>query len=263
MAREIGGKHVEARNLLPPGVDPHQFALSPRDISLVDSADLLITNGGGLDDFVTTALEKAPLRPNRRQVVVSEGIPRLDSPEAGHEHEGGDPHLWLDPVFAKRYARSIADAIVGELERRGDRSGAAAARTRALAFEKQLDSLNEEYRRELAPLHGRGFIAFHGAFGYLAQRYALNMAGVWQTTPGREPGPREVGDLLRMARRGTVKALLSEPQLSPRALEMIARDSRIPLVEVDPLETAANFSTTHYIPVMRANLRALVRALDR
>src|SRR5262245_23695117 len=30
-ARQVGGENVVVRNLLPPGVDPHEFALSPRD----------------------------------------------------------------------------------------------------------------------------------------------------------------------------------------------------------------------------------------
>src|SRR5690242_8594992 len=46
-AREVGGDAVEVRNLLPPGVDPHEYALSPSDVSLVAHADLLIANGRG------------------------------------------------------------------------------------------------------------------------------------------------------------------------------------------------------------------------
>jgi ABC-type Zn uptake system ZnuABC Zn-binding protein ZnuA len=264
-AREIGGPVVEVRNLLPPGVDPHEFALSPRDIALVDRADVLIANGAGLDDFLTAALRKARLNPGRSIVTASEGLPRIDmtGSEHGHEHESGDPHLWLDPVYARTYARAVTNSIVDELRRRGDERGAEEVRQRAAAFDARLAQLDADYRRTLAPLRGRGFIAFHGAFAYLAARYGLNVAGVWQTTPGREPGPREVASLLQLARDKSVGALLSEPQFSPRALEMIARDSRIPVYQVDPLETARDFDSTHYIPVMRANLQTLTRALSR
>jgi zinc transport system substrate-binding protein len=262
-AREIGGPEVEVRNLLPPGVDPHEFALSPRDIALVDQADLLIANGAGLDDFLTAALRKARLNPGRSVVVASAGLPRIGLAGPDHGHESGDPHLWLDPVFARTYAHTVADSIGGELRTRGDERGAEQVRQRAQAFDGQLARLDADFRDGLAPYRGRGFIAFHGAFAYLAERYGLEVAGVWQTTPGREPGPREVGQLLRLAQSKSVGALLSEPQFSPRALEMIAHDSRIPVYQVDPLETARDFGTAHYIPIMRANLRTLARALSR
>lgn len=264
-AREIGGPDVEVRNLLPPGVDPHEFALSPRDIALVDRADLLIANGAGLDDFLTDALHKARLNPGRKVVAASEGLPRIGAAESdhAHEHESGDPHLWLDPVYARSYARAVAGSIIGALRARGDQRGADRARQRAEAFDARLARLDADYRQTLAPYKGRGFIAFHGAFAYLAARYGLNVAGVWQTTPGREPGPREVASLLRLARDKSVGALLPEPQFSPRALEMIAHDSRIPVYQVDPIETARDFDAAHYIPTMRANLRALTRALAR
>src|SRR5438132_754276 len=58
-ARTIGGPDVEVRNLLPPGVDPHEFALSPRDAELVAGADLIIANGAGIDDFILDAVRKA------------------------------------------------------------------------------------------------------------------------------------------------------------------------------------------------------------
>src|SRR5258708_1117928 len=46
-AREVGGDSIEVRNLLPAGVDPHEYALSPSDVELVSRADILIANGRG------------------------------------------------------------------------------------------------------------------------------------------------------------------------------------------------------------------------
>jgi zinc transport system substrate-binding protein len=265
LARTMGGPDVEVRNLLPPGVDPHEFALSPHDIALVDQADLLVMNGAGLDDFLMSAVRKARPRDNRRIVVASAGIPRLNAGshegDEGAHGESGDPHMWLDPVFARRYTKVIAAEMEGELRDRDEGQAATRVARRATALEDELARLDEDYRRTLAPLQGRGFIAFHGAFAYLAARYNLRIAGVWQTTPGREPGPRDVAALLRMARDRGVRALLSEPQFSPRALEMIAHDARIPVYTIDPFETAPNLDSADYIVAMRANLQTLVRAL--
>jgi zinc transport system substrate-binding protein len=264
-AREVGGSDVEVRNLLPPGVDPHEFALSPRDVALIEGADVLVANGAGLDDYLTKAIQKAQLT-KRDVVVCTEGLPKQRE-AAGHadkDHEGeeGDPHLWLDPQFARWYVHNVAQEIVNEMIAHGDLEKAQAVKDRAAKYDTQLVTLDKEYRTRLGAVPNRAFIAFHGAYGYLAARYGLEVAAVWQSTPGREPSPREVGSILKVARDRKIRALFSEPQFSPRAIEMIAKDARLPVYTLDPLETAVDLQGTRYLTTMRRNLDTLVKALS-
>lgn len=260
-ARQVGGDNVEVRNLLPPGVDPHEFALSPSDVDLVAGADVLIANGAGLDDFITDALQKAEIS-SKPTVECAKGLPMLASAEkespGEHHHESGDPHLWLDPVNARTYIRRIADALATAAP-----THVVDIRDRAAAYDAQLATLDADYRRALSPLHNRSFIAFHGAFAYLAKRYGLNVAAIWQTTPGREPAPRDVGAILATAHAKNVRALFAEPQFSSRAIEMIASDAHLKVYYLDPLETTTSFDRTYYLAVMRANLETLVSALSK
>jgi zinc transport system substrate-binding protein len=263
-AREMGGADVEVRNLLPPGVDPHEFALSPQDVALVAGADVLVANGAGLDDFLTEAIQKAQIT-NRELVICTEGLPkRAESPghsKDGHEGETGDPHLWLDPQFARRYVQNIAQATMNELVARGEPDKAETVKRRVANYDSHLVALDKEYEARLSRAPSRAFIAFHSAYGYLAARYNLEVAAVWQSTAGREPAPREVEAILKTARDKKIRALLSEPQFSPRAIEMIAADAHLPVYKVDPLETTLDFNHTHYLQTMRTNLNTLVRAL--
>lgn len=262
-AREVGGDSVEVRNLLPPGVDPHEYALSPSDVSLVAHADLLIANGRGLDDFLAEALRKAGAS-GRNPIYCAEGLPVLKSGSGDdHDHESGDPHLWLDPYLARDYVRKMASAIAGELKMQGKGVEAGAVEQRAKNYERQLLALDAQYRSELGGHTNQAFIAFHSAYGYLAARYGLTMAGVWQPSPGHEPGPREVAKLIDLARAKRVSVFFSEPGFSPRAVETIAHDAGLPVRPLDPLETAEDFSRTHYLETMRANLSTLVSALRR
>jgi zinc transport system substrate-binding protein len=258
-ARQIGGEDVVVRNLLPPGVDPHEFALSPRDISLVAGADVILTNGAGLDDFIGDAISKAGVG-NAKIISMTSGSSLLNSRSEGGK-ETGDPHMWLDPQQAGTYVGRISMALENEAELRSYRDAEERIRTRSVALGRSLMGLDKQFESQTARLKGRSFISFHGAFAYLAQRYGLNLAGVWQSTPGREPSPREVEALLKKARSANVNALFAEPQFSPRALEMIAADAHLPVFTLDPLETADDFERTHYVDVMQRNLRVLVTAL--
>src|SRR5579862_1704984 len=89
-ARQIGDSNVDVRNLLPPGVDPHEYALSPRDVETVANADLLIANGSGLDSFMTAALEHSGAS---RLRLVDCTTALVSNGDAGSPP---DPHIWLD-----------------------------------------------------------------------------------------------------------------------------------------------------------------------
>ncbi len=78
--------------------------LSPlhRDVALVSDADLIFTNGAGLESFMTRLLENAGAQAT--PVSLSDGLELIPSAEeethAGEteiSHEDGDPHVWMDP----------------------------------------------------------------------------------------------------------------------------------------------------------------------
>lgn len=274
--RRIGGEDVEVRNLLPPGVDPHEFALRPQDVTLVAQADLILSNGSGLDEFLTEALRNGQVT-GKPIVALSEDLPKLQvkghrhhaeqEHHAQHDHGSeeapGDPHLWLDPVYAKAYVEKIADALTQAAQQHPDSQRVIGGiRERATRLLRELDQLDSDYRRTLAPLQHESFIAFHSAFAYLAARYRLQMVDIWQTTAGKDPSPREVSALLQTVRQQSVRAFFAEPQFSSRALEMIAADARVPVYILDPMETAADFNHADYLQVMRTNLATLERALQ-
>jgi zinc transport system substrate-binding protein len=265
-ARQVGGDAVEVRNLLPAGVDPHEYALAPSDAELVSHSDILIANGRGLDDFLTEALSKAD-QAGRQPLQCGEGLPALQADahdahdgEQAHDHGEGDPHFWLDPVLARRYARRIASTIVAALREQGKLREAREVERRASDYDASLVRLDEDFRRELAPFAGRPFIAFHGAYGYLAARYDLHMAAVWEPSPGRQPGPRDVARLIDLAGEKKVEVFFAEPGFSSRAVEMIAGDARLRVLTLDPLETALEPEKTNYLDTMGTNLRTLRHA---
>jgi zinc transport system substrate-binding protein len=140
--------------------------------------------------------------------------------------------------------------VIGGIQERSER------------LKRELDQLDADFRRTLTPLQNESFLAFHSAFAYLSARYRLQMAGIWQTTAGKDPSPREVGALLESVKTRRVRAFFAEPQFSSRAIEMIAADARVPVYILDPMETASDFDRADYLAIMRANLATLERALQ-
>ncbi|MDE0445679.1 MAG: metal ABC transporter substrate-binding protein [Spirochaetaceae bacterium] len=87
----IGGDRISLYVMLAPGVDPHVFQPTPRDLRHVADADVLFANGAGLEaDFLGSLLETAE---PRRMVEVSAHLPlrRMDDvEEEEHDEEPGD-----------------------------------------------------------------------------------------------------------------------------------------------------------------------------
>ncbi|WP_202078916.1 metal ABC transporter solute-binding protein, Zn/Mn family [Caldalkalibacillus salinus] len=56
-ANEIAGEHAEVVNLVPPGVDPHNFEPTAQDIIALSDADIFIYNGGGFEHWLEKIIE--------------------------------------------------------------------------------------------------------------------------------------------------------------------------------------------------------------
>jgi ABC-type Zn uptake system ZnuABC Zn-binding protein ZnuA len=126
----------------------------------------------------------------------------------------------------------------------------------------ELARLDTEYRRALGRLGRKRVVAFHNSFAYLARRYGIEVVGLVEESPGKEPGARHVRELIDSIRALGVRAVLVEPQLSPKIAEAIARDSGASVVRVDPVGDPADPERATYLALMRSNLRALASALE-
>ncbi len=99
-AELIGGADVEVTNLVPPGVEPHDYELTVDDVKAVQDADVILYLGGGFQPALEAALE---VRVRARRSTCSR---RSDVNEY-------DPHVWLDPALYAQMAAVIGD-VLGE-----------------------------------------------------------------------------------------------------------------------------------------------------
>ncbi len=136
-----------------------------------------------------------------------------------HTHGRLDPHLWLDPDYARRYVQLITDALV-EL----DPDRAEAYRRRGAAAAADLQRLDERIRAVLAaiPADRRKIISTHDAFGYLAAAYDFEVSGFVAPTPGQEPSAAAVERLERAIRALPVPVVFQEPNYR-RQNDLLAR----------------------------------------
>jgi zinc transport system substrate-binding protein len=249
-ARQVGGDWVQVITLVPPGASPHTYELTPAQAEQVAQARLLVLNGVGLEYWADKLVQSAG-NPNLIVVDTSKGIEIL----AGDAGElGGNPHIWLDPRNAIVQVEHIRDALL-----QADPDHAADYRANAKRYSDELQNLDQEIAGEVATWSSRQFIAFHPAWAYFAKRYRLEQAAVIERSPGREPSPAEVAQIVETARRIGAKAIFAEPQFSPKATQTIAEESGAQVLFLDPL--GSSLDDPGYLNLMHYNLAQMAKAL--
>jgi zinc transport system substrate-binding protein len=248
--QQVGGDHVQVITLVPPGASPHTYELTPAQAEQVAKARLLILNGVELEYWADKLIQSAG-NPNLIVVDTSEGIEILEGKAA---ETGGNPHIWLDPRNAIAQVERIRAALL-----QADPAHAADYRANAERYIAELRDLDQEITNEVATWSSRQFIAFHPAWVYFARRYGLEQAAVIERSPGREPSPAEVAQIVETARHIEAKAIFAEPQFSPRAAQTIAEESQAQVLFLDPL--GSSLDDPSYLNLMRYNLAQMARAL--
>ncbi len=246
-ARRAGGDRVRVEVLVPPGGSPHTFEPTPAQLRLLQEADVLVLNGVGLE-FWADKLIKSVDNPNLHVVTTAAG---LDILQTGDEEdtEVGNPHVWLDPVNAAIQTMRIRDALVAV-----DPAGQPIYDAQTGAFIEELKALDREIMLTVDRFPTKKFIAFHAAWVYFARRYGLEQAAVVESTPGQEPSPADIALIVEVAREINARAIFAEPQLSPKAAQVIAEEAGLEVLFLDPLGTPPDYD---YLRTMRHNLEQL------
>lgn len=264
-AARIGGEHASVRMLVPAGAEPHDYEPTARDVARLMAAKMLVYNGAGFEPSVE---KLAPSLPGTVvKVNATAGLPLVEADAAGEPRRAGenrkaafDPHVWLDPVLARRQADNILAGFV-----QADPAHRTAYEQHATELKADLGALDARYRRTLQSCRRRVIITNHASFGYLAGRYGLTMLPISGLSPEAEPSPARLKEIVRLARQYGVRIIYFETLVSPRVAETIAREigaqTRVlnPLEGLNPEEQRRGAA---YVRVMDENLRALADGLD-
>jgi zinc/manganese transport system substrate-binding protein/manganese/iron transport system substrate-binding protein len=248
LAQGAAGPSVDVRSLVPVGVSPEDYQPAPVDIAALRDADVLVENGAHLEDWLAGTLRNAG-NPHLVVVVCTDGLAVRD----------GNPHLWMDPVYARAYVAKIRDAIVA-----ADPAHAAAYRASAAAYDGQLAALTARTHAKIAtiPPSRRAMIVFHNAFDYYAQRFGLRIIGAIEPTAGADPNPAHIAELVRLARANGVTAVFAEHEYSDRLARTLAASAgglKVAFLYDDSLGTDPAVQT--YIGMIDTDTDTIVNAL--
>ena len=258
-AERVAGDLAVVTNLLSPGSDGHDLELSPKQVTAVTNADLVVHQSGyqaALDEAIT---QQQPAR----VLDTADFLPLLPAAETadghdheaadGHDHGAYDPHVWLNPMNLAEIGGQIA-AVLAEI----DPDNAASYAANAARLTDDLTGLDDQFSAGLTNCRTDTFITNHAAFGYLADRYHLHQVGISGLSTEAEPSPARIAEVQQIARERDLTTIFYETAVSPKLAQTIASDLGLKTDVLDPLETLSSESRgDDYIQVMTANLTSL------
>jgi ABC-type Zn uptake system ZnuABC Zn-binding protein ZnuA len=248
----VGGDRVTVGSIIPPGVGPEDYEPKPNDARALDGADLVVSNGVGLDDFLGGLVEANGSDAPR--LVLGDGIPTIAVDGVPN------PHFWLDPtIVAERYLPAI-EAKLSEI----DPAGAATYHANAAAYAAEVAAMDAELMTEVAtiPAANRKLVTFHDAFPYFARHYGFELVGVILGSPGQEPSAGELAALVDTVKAAGVHAVFSEAQFSPALAETLAGEAGITRVITTLYNDALGPAPADsYVGMMRWNMAQIVEGL--
>lgn len=296
---QVAGDLAEVENLVPAGVEPHDWEPSPQDMASITDADVFVYNGAGMESWADQVLDSAA---GQHVLVIeaSEGIEIMegeahshdhegeahDHEEADHDHEGEahdhdeadhdheneeahshdhdhgglDPHVWLSPAMAIQQVRNIEKGLSEAAPEHKE-----AFKANADAYVAKLEALDKEFQEGLKDSLRKDFITQHTAFSYLAKQYGLTQVPIAGLSPEQEPSAAQMAEIIEFAKAHNVKTIFFETLVSSKVADTIAAELGAKSAVLNPIEGLTEEDIaggSDYLGLMRQNLEALKAALN-
>ena len=253
IVQNVGGIRVAASSIIPPGVGPEDYEPKPDDAKKLSDAQLIVSNGIGLDDFLQKLLASGT-GGQTPHLVLGDGIPVMTVDGEAN------PHFWLDPTLVKQYYLPAIAAKLAEL----DPAGKATFDANVAAYGARLDSLDVALKAQIEtiPAANRKLVTFHDAFPYFAKHFGFELIGVILQNVGQDPSAADLAALVDTVKAAHVKAVFSEAQFSPKLSETLALEAGISNVVTTLYNDALGPAPADtYLGLMRWNVDQIVPAL--
>jgi len=262
----VGKEMVSTQSLMGPGVDPHLYKASAKDVSTLSNADIIFYNGLHLEGKMTEVFENMSKR-GIKTVAVAEGIDKsklLQSPTYKGYY---DPHVWFDAGLWSNAVDRVTGALVAhdpankEIYLQNSADYQAKLKTLGTFIHNKVNSLNE---------NKRVLITAHDAFGYFGKAYNFEVIGLQGVSTDSEASTADLQNLSKLIVERKIPAIFVESSVSPKYIEAVkeAVNSKGFNVEVGGVlysDALGNYGTPEgtYVGMFEYNVNTIVDSLNK
>jgi len=261
---QIAGNRAVVQGIVPEGVNSHTFEPPPSTAKLLSKADLIFVNGLKLED-PTKDMAQANMKSGARIVeLATQSIAKSDWIfDFSFPKKDGkpNPHLWTDPLYAIKYAKTIRDAFIV-----ADPKAKATYEKNYSSFEQIASSISDSLKsdQKSLPSSQRTLLTYHDAYAYFSRDYGWNVIGAIQPSNFEDPTPKEIARLIDQVRAAKVKAIFGSEVFPSKVLEEIGNETGVRYVDTlrdDDLLGVPGEPEHSWQALMRSNYVTMIEAL--
>lgn len=255
--RQIAGSlldsgDVELMLIVPAGMDSHSFEPTPADMIELQSADIIICNGGAMEQWFQKVSDSLDLE-GQRVITMMDYVDTVEEEivegmeaeahdhtedhvhEAGEElEEGGlyddghqeeieyDEHIWTSPVNAMKISAAIADTLC-----QADPAHESTYLENLSSYEKKLSALDQTFREIVDQADGK-LVVFGDKFPlrYFFDEYGLEYRAAFTgCSTDTEPSAKTIAYLIDKVREFQIPAVYYLELSSHRVAEIIGEET--------------------------------------
>ena len=259
----VVGDEAEVMVLMKPDADPHSFEISAKDAARILGADLLVSNGLGLEEGLQQHLDQAEAE--GVETLAAGDVVDVLAYSSGDSEGADDPHFWTDPARMLDVTAAVADAVEHHVEG----ADARVIRSNADDYSERLRELDSEMTAafEAIPAGQRNLVTNHHVFGYLADRFGFTVIGA--VIPGGStlaaPSASDLRDLVGAIDEAGVATIFAESSQPDRLVQVLADEAG---VDVDVVElfteslSRPGSGADSYLTMMRTNTERISTGLS-
>lgn len=230
----------------------HDYTLQVSQMRMIESAQIIVISGAGLEDFLEDALVSAhQIIDSSAGCHVHDGEHHSHEEDHAHSHEQ-DPHIWLSPVNAKIMAQNICSGLTLTYPQYAD-----VFENNLKKLTVQLDALQAYGLEQLSQLSCRELVTFHDGFGYFAESFDLTILKAIEEESGSEASAKELKHLVTLVAEHNLPAVFTEENGSVSAARVICAETGI-----NAYSLSMAMSGNNYFDTMYRNIDTVKEALE-
>lgn len=265
IVKNIGGDKVRLLNVIPFGIEAHEYEPKAKEMASLSQCDIFITSGLVFEPWSPKVV--SALKIKDKTIDMSKKVKLIDMRHEGDSHNHGhmnqsgayDPHYWLSIDNYMIMSKEIA-----QLLGKKDPVNASYYDANYAVYYNKLSSLKKEYET-IKSCKRKRVIVNHNAFGYIANDYGIMQHSISGMSPDSKPSAKQISELIKLVKIEKINTVFFEEYASDKVARTIAREAGVKTDALRPIENISkdeSIKGVGYLEIMKQNLLKLKGSMD-
>ncbi|NDV28374.1 metal ABC transporter solute-binding protein, Zn/Mn family [Desulfovibrio sp. JC010] len=240
--KKIGGDNIKVNIMVKPGSSPATYEPQPKQMANLSKSEIYFAIGVPFEKAWLPRFKSA----NKKLEIVHLGQTVIHRAMKAHVHEHEehhhghqakhheephikDPHVWLSPPLVRTICQKVRNTLIEH-----DPANSQTYIDNYLKFAAEINKLDSDLL-EIFSKKGTSFkfMVYHPSWGYFADTYGLTQIPI--EMEGKDPSPKELAQLIDLAKKNSAKAIFVQPQFSKKSAQTIADSIGAAVLVANPL----------------------------